>query len=166
MQARPQAYAYALPRRGTGVDRNQWTSRIAQLEQELETTREGLRSAIRDLAIANAGQTVIREEARSATEKFRSANRELDRSKEELQSLQVVAANVSACRQTAALQVAGLTTRQREILGLVIAGHPSKNIAADLGISQRTVDSHRAAIMRKTGSKSLPALIRTAIAAA
>jgi two-component system CheB/CheR fusion protein len=49
---------------------------------------------------------------------------------------------------------------------LVLAGHPSKNIAADLGLSQRTVDNHRAAIMRKTGSKSLPALIRLAIAAA
>ena len=63
-------------------------------------------------------------------------------------------------------RVASLTTRQRQILDLVLAGHPSKNIAADLGISQRTVDNHRAAIMRKTGSKSLPALIRTALAAA
>ena len=62
--------------------------------------------------------------------------------------------------------VASLTTRQRQILDLVLAGHPSKNIAADLGISQRTVDNHRAAIMKKTGSKSLPALIRTALAAA
>jgi two-component system CheB/CheR fusion protein len=51
-------------------------------------------------------------------------------------------------------------------LALVLAGHPSKNIAADLGISQRTVDNHRAAIMRKTGSKSLAALLGTAIAAA
>ena len=41
-------------------------------------------------------------------------------------------------------------SRQRQILDLVPAGHPSKNIAADLGISQRTVDNHRAAIMRKT----------------
>jgi len=49
---------------------------------------------------------------------------------------------------------------------LVLAGHPSKNIAADLGISQRTVESHRAAIMKKTGSKSLPALARLALAAA
>jgi two-component system CheB/CheR fusion protein len=75
-------------------------------------------------------------------------------------------AKVSAWRETAARQVASLTARQRQILDLVLAGHPSKNIAADLGISQRTVDNHRAAIMRKTGSKSLPALIRTAIAAA
>ena len=75
-------------------------------------------------------------------------------------------AALSARRETAALSVASLTTRQRQILDLVLAGHPSKNIAADLGISQRTVDNHRAAIMRKTGSKSLPALVRTALAAA
>jgi two-component system CheB/CheR fusion protein len=75
-------------------------------------------------------------------------------------------ATLSVCREKAALRIARLTTRQRQILDLVLAGHPSKNIAADLGISQRTVDNHRAAIMRKTGSKSLPALIRTAIAAA
>jgi DNA-binding NarL/FixJ family response regulator len=56
--------------------------------------------------------------------------------------------------------VALLTTRQLQIMALVVAGHPSKNIAADLGISQRTVENHRAAIMKKTGAKSLPALGR------
>jgi hypothetical protein len=40
------------------------------------------------------------------------------------------------------------------------------SVAADLGLSQRTVENHRAAIMRKTGSKSLPALARVALAAA
>jgi two-component system CheB/CheR fusion protein len=55
--------------------------------------------------------------------------------------------------------------RQHQIMDLVLAGHPSKNIAADLGISQRTVENHRASIMKKTGSKSLPALARLAIAA-
>jgi two-component system CheB/CheR fusion protein len=43
---------------------------------------------------------------------------------------------------------------------------PSKNIAADLGINQRTVENHRASIMGKTGLKSLPALARLALAAA
>ena len=68
-------------------------------------------------------------------------------------------------RHDAATQIAGLTSRQREIMDMVLAGHPSKNIAADLGISQRTVENHRAAIMKKTGSKSLSALARLAIAA-
>ena len=68
-------------------------------------------------------------------------------------------------RMDAAAHLDGLTTRQRQILSLVLAGHPSKNIAADLGISQRTVENHRAAIMRKTGSRNIPALIRLAVAA-
>ena len=59
----------------------------------------------------------------------------------------------------------GLTTRQRQIMELVVAGHPSKNIAADLGISQRTVENHRASIMRKTGSTSIPALVRLSFGA-
>jgi len=69
-----------------------------------------------------------------------------------------------AAREEAARRVAGLTHRQRQIMDLVLAGHPSKNIAADLGVSQRTVENHRAAIMRKTGTKSLPALARLALA--
>jgi FixJ family two-component response regulator len=71
----------------------------------------------------------------------------------------------SSIRDTALSRVASLTVRQRQIMDLVLAGQPSKNIAADLKISQRTVDNHRAAIMKKTGSKSLAALIRLAIAA-
>ncbi len=71
----------------------------------------------------------------------------------------------TAWRDDAATCLAGLTARQRQIMTLVLAGHPSKNIAADLGISQRTVENHRAALMKKTGSKSLPALVRLAIAA-
>ena len=68
-------------------------------------------------------------------------------------------------QETAAKQVAQLTLRQRQVMEMVLAGAPSKNIAADLGISQRTVENHRAAIMHKTGSKSLPALARLALAA-
>jgi two-component system CheB/CheR fusion protein len=71
----------------------------------------------------------------------------------------------TAWREDAATHIAGLTARQQQIMAMVLAGHPSKNIAADLGISQRTVENHRASIMKKTGSKSLPALARLAIAA-
>jgi DNA-binding NarL/FixJ family response regulator len=62
-------------------------------------------------------------------------------------------------------RISVLTTRQRQIMDLVLAGHPSKNIAVDIGISQRTVENHRAAIMRKTGATSLPALVRLALSA-
>lgn len=71
-----------------------------------------------------------------------------------------------AYQAAAADHIACLTARQREIMELVLAGHPSKNIAADLNLSQRTVENHRAAIMRRTGAKSLPALARLALAAA
>jgi two-component system CheB/CheR fusion protein len=68
-------------------------------------------------------------------------------------------------REDAARHVASLTPRQREIMARVLSGQPSKNIAADLNISQRTVENHRASIMRKTGAASLPALARLALAA-
>ncbi len=61
--------------------------------------------------------------------------------------------------------LAALTPRQQEIMQMVLAGHPSKNIASDLGISQRTVENHRASIMKRTGAKSLPALARLAVVA-
>jgi FixJ family two-component response regulator len=140
--------------------------RIARLEQELEVTRWNLRSAICELAVAKAGQKATEEKASVANVQSQSLSCELRRLREELQCLQLQSANISACRQTAARQVSYLTTRQRQVMDLVIAGHPSKNIAADLGISQRTVDNHRAAVMKKTGSKSLPALVRIALTAA
>ena len=71
-----------------------------------------------------------------------------------------------AWREAAANQIAALTPRQQQIMDLVLAGHPSKNIASDLGISQRTVETHRASIMKRTGAKSLPALARLALGAA
>lgn len=72
---------------------------------------------------------------------------------------------VHALQESAARRVADLTPRQREIMAMVLAGQPSKNIAADLGISQRTVENHRAAIMHRMEVKSLPELARQALAA-
>jgi len=68
-------------------------------------------------------------------------------------------------QRDAARQIASLTPRQREVMDRVLAGQPSKNIAADLGISQRTVENHRASIMEKTGVKSIPELARLAVLA-
>jgi two-component system, chemotaxis family, CheB/CheR fusion protein len=80
---------------------------------------------------------------------------ELARDTETQNSYQITASNL----------INGLTDRQREIMERVLKGEPSKNIAADLNISQRTVENHRAAIMTKTGMKSLPALARLSFAA-
>jgi two-component system CheB/CheR fusion protein len=68
-------------------------------------------------------------------------------------------------RESAAAHLAGLTPRQVEVMERVLAGQPSKNIAADLGISRRTVENHRMRIMQRTGSRSLPALARMALIA-
>ena len=45
----------------------------------------------------------------------------------------------------------GLTSREREVLILVASGLPNRNIARDLGISEKTVKNHLAAVFVKLG---------------
>lgn len=56
-----------------------------------------------------------------------------------------------------------LTPRQRAVLDGLIAGKSSKVIAADLGLSPRTVDVHRFRLMRTLGAESLPDLFRRVV---
>jgi two-component system CheB/CheR fusion protein len=49
-------------------------------------------------------------------------------------------------------------------MDLVVAGHANKEIAARLGINQRTVETHRAAVMKKMQASSLSELVRLEIA--
>jgi FixJ family two-component response regulator len=55
-----------------------------------------------------------------------------------------------------------LTPREREVLDGVVAGKLNKEIAAELGASERTVKVHRANLMRKMGAASLADLVRIA----
>jgi FixJ family two-component response regulator len=55
-----------------------------------------------------------------------------------------------------------LTPREREVMQRVIAGLLNKQIAAELGASERTIKIHRANVMRKMGAESLPDLVRMA----
>ncbi len=56
-----------------------------------------------------------------------------------------------------------LTPREREIMGLVAAGHSNKEIARMINISHRTVESHRFRVMQKMQAHSLPDLIAMAV---
>ena len=56
-----------------------------------------------------------------------------------------------------------LTPREREIVQLLAEGHSNKAISGTLGISVKTVETHRAAVMKKLGISSIAELVRYAI---
>jgi two-component system, LuxR family, response regulator FixJ len=58
-----------------------------------------------------------------------------------------------------------LTTREQEVLRLLLIGHSNKIVGLELGISERTVEVHRANIMRKLNVTNFAALIRLALEA-
>ncbi len=72
-----------------------------------------------------------------------SENREQSRAKEKIQA-----------------HVDLLTTRELEVMNLVVDGRANKEIAFDLGLSPRTVEIHRARVMSKMSAGSLPDLVR------
>jgi len=57
-------------------------------------------------------------------------------------------------------RIASLTEREREVFALVAEGHANKAVAGRLGISERTVEVHRAQVMKKLGVKTLAQLVR------
>lgn len=67
---------------------------------------------------------------------------------------------VEGHRAEVSTKLALLTPREREVLELVVAGNPNKVIAAQLGISCRTVEIHRGRVMEKMEASSLSDLVR------
>jgi len=70
----------------------------------------------------------------------------------------VLALETGARRGVADL--ARLTSREREIVERVVAGKRNQDVAAELSISIKTVEFHRANVMRKMGANSLPDLVQ------
>jgi len=60
-------------------------------------------------------------------------------------------------------RLAGLSNRERDVLGGLVAGRANKQIAFDLGISPRTVEIYRANLMNKMKAGSLSDLVRMAL---
>jgi len=68
-------------------------------------------------------------------------------------------------RERLLARVATLTPREQDVLKLVIQGKANKVIAADLQLSQRTVEIHRARVMEKMDANSLAHLVQMALEA-
>jgi two-component system, LuxR family, response regulator FixJ len=62
-------------------------------------------------------------------------------------------------------RIESLTAREKQVMGQVVLGKANKVIAGDLGVSQRTVEIHRARVMEKMQANSLAHLVRMVMVA-
>jgi PAS domain S-box-containing protein len=60
-------------------------------------------------------------------------------------------------------RAAGLTVRERQVMDLIVAGRSTRQIAGELGLSPKTVETHRAHLLRKTGVSSIAELVRLVV---
>lgn len=70
-----------------------------------------------------------------------------------------------AARDTLMARLACLTAREREVFDQVVIGKANKVVAIEFGISEKTVEAHRARVMQKLGAGSLAELVRIDLAA-
>jgi len=96
-------------------------------------------------------------------EKPFSESRILDALKRALSALSSAPA-VSGDQAAILQRLETLSERERQVLDGVVAGHPNKVIARDLGISPRTVEIYRAKLMTKMHADNLAALVRMTLA--
>jgi len=65
----------------------------------------------------------------------------------------------------AKMRLQSLSTREREVLDLIVDGNTNKATAAALEVSEKTIEAHRASIMQKLGVNSLANLMKLVLAA-
>jgi FixJ family two-component response regulator len=63
-------------------------------------------------------------------------------------------------RHVAERRIATLTSREREVMGCVVAGRLNKQIAAELGTVEKTIKVHRGRMMEKMGVRNVADLVR------
>jgi two-component system, LuxR family, response regulator FixJ len=86
-----------------------------------------------------------------------------------LSAVRTALSNETAGQEDQALRAAvlqrldSLSTRERQVLEGLVAGHPNKTIAYNLGISPRTIEIYRANVMTKMEASSLSELVRMAL---
>ena len=73
--------------------------------------------------------------------------------------------DAAAARDDIVARIDSLTPRERQVMEAVVAGKANKVIAAELGVSQRTVEIHRAHAMQKMRADSLAQLVHMAMRA-
>lgn len=73
------------------------------------------------------------------------------------------AADAAASRSQIQRRLDGLTPREREVMARVVAGRHNREIAAELAISPRTVEVHKARMMDKLGVGSVAELVRLSL---
>ncbi len=70
--------------------------------------------------------------------------------------------NIRVRRDEISRRIGTLTTRERQVLRIVVAGETNKGVGRLLGISEKTVEIHRAKVMEKMQAKSLAELVKMA----
>jgi DNA-binding NarL/FixJ family response regulator len=142
---------------------------LLSMHDQAEYAREGLRIGTHGYILKDSAGKDLRDaiHAVHAGETFLSpaiADRLREAEDEAVASAQVAQADGdSVVPNTAARQLEQLTPRERDVLSRIARGLTNKAIAAELGISRRTVEAHRESLMRKLGIHSVAGLTRLAL---
>ena len=77
----------------------------------------------------------------------------------------LVQAHQRAARADIHRRLEELTPRERQVLRRIVSGEPNKAIATQLGLSEKTIEFHRANVMEKMRAKSLAELVKAVVTA-
>ena len=149
------------------LETNHWKE-FREYEQELDDTLAGQRMIVMCTYALDAARAVDLLDV-SRAHQFTIAKRdgewefletpELRQAKEEIKILNRALGVLSKSFPGSA----ALTPRERSVLGQIVKGATSREAAAILSVSPRTIEFHRANIMRKVGVKNTAGLLRTVL---